>query len=77
MRFRVFALIAYWSGRVRAYRHRMSRAPGGQRADSRQSNRIVLGITRAADGRLDGQLIAIDQGAQPRTMSAISSTGVS
>jgi uncharacterized protein (TIGR03435 family) len=37
--------------------------------------RIVLKITRAADGRFEGQLFAIDQGAQPRTMSAISIEG--
>ena len=37
--------------------------------------RIVLKITSAADGKLDGQLIAIDQGAQPRTMSAMSIDG--
>ena len=43
-------------------------APNGQ-------TRIVLQITRAADGRFDGQLFAIDQGAQPRTMSAISLEG--
>jgi uncharacterized protein (TIGR03435 family) len=43
-------------------------APAGQ-------IRIVLKITRAADGRFEGQLFAIDQGAQPRTMSAISLDG--
>jgi uncharacterized protein (TIGR03435 family) len=43
-------------------------APAGQ-------IRIVLRIATAADGRLEGQLIAIDQGAQPRTMSAISLDG--
>lgn len=37
--------------------------------------RIVLKITRAADGIFEGQLFAIDQGAQPRTMSAISLDG--
>jgi uncharacterized protein (TIGR03435 family) len=37
--------------------------------------RIVLKISKAADGRFEGQLFAIDQGAQPRTMSAISLDG--
>lgn len=37
--------------------------------------RIVLRITRAADGKLEGQLIPIDQGAQPRTMSLLSVDG--
>ena len=37
--------------------------------------RIVLHITRASDGRLDGQLFSIDQGAQPRTMSQLSLEG--
>jgi uncharacterized protein (TIGR03435 family) len=37
--------------------------------------RIVLKISRAGDGKLEGQLIAIDQGAQPRTMSALSVDG--
>ena len=37
--------------------------------------RIVLKITRAADGKFEGQLFSIDQGAQPRTMSAISLEG--
>jgi uncharacterized protein (TIGR03435 family) len=37
--------------------------------------RIVLKIARAADGRLEGQLILIDQGAQPQTMGAISMDG--
>jgi bla regulator protein blaR1 len=33
------------------------------------------GITRATDGRLEGQLFSIDQGAQPRTMSLLSIDG--
>jgi uncharacterized protein (TIGR03435 family) len=37
--------------------------------------RIVLRISRAADGRLEGQLIAIDQGAQPRTLTSIAVDG--
>ena len=37
--------------------------------------RLVLKITRAADGKFEGQLISIDQGAQPRTMSQISVDG--
>ena len=37
--------------------------------------RIVLRIARAADGKLEGQLFAIDQGAQPRTMSQLSVDG--
>jgi uncharacterized protein (TIGR03435 family) len=37
--------------------------------------RIVLRITRATDGTLEGQLLSIDQGAQPRTMGAISLNG--
>ena len=37
--------------------------------------RIVLRITRAADGRLEGQLFSIDQGAQARTMSQLSLDG--
>lgn len=37
--------------------------------------RIVLKITRAADGRFEGQLFLIDQGAQPRTLGAISLDG--
>jgi uncharacterized protein (TIGR03435 family) len=37
--------------------------------------RIVLRISRAADGKLEGQLIAIDQGAVPRTMSQLSVDG--
>lgn len=37
--------------------------------------RIVLRVSRAADGKLEGQLIAIDQGAQPRTMSMLSVDG--
>src|SRR5688500_2430374 len=37
--------------------------------------RLVLKISKAADGRFEGQLFAIDQGAQPRTMSAISLDG--
>jgi uncharacterized protein (TIGR03435 family) len=37
--------------------------------------RIVLRVTRAADGSFAGQLFSIDQGAQPRTMSAISLDG--
>jgi bla regulator protein blaR1 len=37
--------------------------------------RIVLRITRATDGRLEGQLFSIDQGAQPRTISLLSVDG--
>jgi uncharacterized protein (TIGR03435 family) len=37
--------------------------------------RIVLKIARAADGKLEGQLFSIDQGAQPRTLSQISLDG--
>ena len=37
--------------------------------------RIVLRIARAVDGKLEGQLFSIDQGAQPRTMSLISVDG--
>ena len=37
--------------------------------------RLVLRIARAADGKLEGQLFAIDQGAQPRTMSQLSVEG--
>ena len=37
--------------------------------------RIVLKITRAADGRLEGQLFPIDQNPQPRTMNPISLDG--
>ena len=37
--------------------------------------RIVLRIARAANGSFEGQLFTIDQGAQPRTMSAISLDG--
>ena len=37
--------------------------------------RIVVRITRAGDGKLEGQLFLIDQGAQPRTISAISLDG--
>ena len=37
--------------------------------------RIVLRMTRAADGEFEGQLFLIDQGAQPRTMGAISLDG--
>jgi len=37
--------------------------------------RIVLRIARATDGKLEGQLFLIDQGAQPRTMGAISLDG--
>jgi len=37
--------------------------------------RIVLKIARTADARFEGQLIAIDQGALPRTMTLISQDG--
>ena len=37
--------------------------------------RIVLRVTRAADGRLEGQLFSIDQNPQPRTMNPISLDG--
>ena len=37
--------------------------------------RIVLRITRAADGKLEGQLFSIDQGAQARTMSQLALDG--
>src|SRR5687767_4666014 len=37
--------------------------------------RVVLKITRTADGRFEGQLFAIDQGAQPWTMSSLSLDG--
>ena len=37
--------------------------------------RIVLKIARAADGKLEGQLFSIDQGAQPRTMSLLTVDG--
>jgi uncharacterized protein (TIGR03435 family) len=37
--------------------------------------RIVLKMTRAADGRFEGLLFLIDQGAQPRTMGDISLDG--
>lgn len=37
--------------------------------------RIVLKIARAADGKLEGQLFSIDQGAQPRTMALLTVDG--
>ncbi len=37
--------------------------------------RIVLKITRAADGKFEGQLFSIDQGGQPRTMNPITLDG--
>ena len=37
--------------------------------------RIVLKLTRAADGTFEGQLFSIDQGAQPRTMNPITLDG--
>src|SRR5687767_12970565 len=75
MRFRVFALIAVlvWSGASVSAQDVAGTWQGTLTAAN--PIRIVLRITRVADGRLDGQLIAIDQGAQPRTMSAISLDG--
>ena len=37
--------------------------------------RIVLKITRTADGKFEGQLFSIDHGAQPRTMNPVTLEG--
>ena len=72
MKLRLFALIAIlcWSG---ATLHGQD-LTGTWQATLGQA-RIVLKITRTADGKFEGQLIAIDQGALPRTMTLISQDG--
>lgn len=75
MRLRLFALIAVlcWSGTAL---HGQDLAGTWQgTATGPGQARIVVRINRATDGRLEGQLILIDQGAQPRTMTAITLDG--
>jgi uncharacterized protein (TIGR03435 family) len=75
MKLRLFALIAIvcWSG---ATLHGQDPTGTWQGTGTGQAQvRIVLKITRAADGMFEGQLFLIDQGAQPRTMGAIALDG--
>jgi hypothetical protein len=76
MKLRLFALIAIvcWSG---ATLHGQDLIGTWQGTLSPAGNplRLVLKIARAADGKFEGQLIAIDQGALPRTMTLISLDG--
>jgi uncharacterized protein (TIGR03435 family) len=76
MRFRVFALITVlvWSGAA-VFAQDLAGTWQGTLTTPEAQIRIVLTITRAADGRLEGQLFSIDQNAQPRTMTAISLDG--
>jgi uncharacterized protein (TIGR03435 family) len=75
MKLRLSALIAIvcWSG---ATLHGQDLTGTWQGTGTGQAQvRIVFKITRAADGMFEGQLFMIDQGAQPRTMGAISLDG--
>lgn len=74
--FRLLALITvlFWSGTTLVAQDLEGTWQGTLSAPASQI-RVVLKITRAADGKFEGQLFAIDQGAQPRTMSAISLDG--
>src|SRR5215207_1426915 len=76
MRFRVFAVMAVlvWSGAA-LFAQELAGTWQGTLSTPVSQIRIVLKITRAADGSFEGQLFSIDQGAQPRTMSAISLEG--
>src|SRR5688500_20217960 len=76
MRFKVLALITVvvWSSAA-VFAQDLAGTWQGTLSTPEAQIRIVLRITRAADGRFEGQLFAIDQGAQPRPMSAISLDG--
>ena len=76
MRLRVFALLTVlvWSSVASFAQQDLEGTWQGTFGAAANPIRIVLKITRAAGG-FEGQLIAIDQGAQPRTMSAISLDG--
>jgi uncharacterized protein (TIGR03435 family) len=75
MRCSVIALmILIWSGTVVFAQDLAGTWQGTVSAPAGQL-RIVLKIARGTEGKFEGQLIAIDQGAQPRTMSAISLDG--
>src|SRR5687767_4013199 len=76
MRLRLFALITVlvWSSVASFAQQDLEGTWQGTFSAAANPIRIVLKMTRAAGG-FEGQLIAIDQGAQPRTMSAISLDG--
>jgi uncharacterized protein (TIGR03435 family) len=75
MRFRLFALITLlcWSS-APVFGQDLAGTWQGTASGPGQA-RIVVKITRAADSKFEGQLILIDQGAQPRTLAAISVDG--
>jgi uncharacterized protein (TIGR03435 family) len=76
MKLKVFALVTVllWSGTA-LFAQDLEGTWQGTFSAPAGEIRIVLKITRAAAGGFEGQLFAIDQGAQPRTMSAISLDG--
>jgi uncharacterized protein (TIGR03435 family) len=76
MRFRAFALITvlFWPGAT-LFAQDLEGTWQGTLSTPASQIRIVLKVTRAGDGKFEGQLFSIDQAAPPRTMSAISLDG--